>query len=592
MKRKGARVYAADVDNLLGPWYDSTARRPLRGWTAVPQYLGSSCSGSDLQLPPSSSSAGSGADEEPGDPLLTTGDDGSTGGMADETETGAPLPFRVRQRRRAEKKANKGRGRGKALDVRSSFKDILVVLFCRQMAEALDLRDGGDPRSERLLRWTVARLRAKRAGYKHLTQQVLSTKAWSLRRSGCIGAVVRFKDEGALDNTARDDSIAFEVSLSAADQVVVCCSRRAEDCIGSGCAYQSTVIAALEEVVECSQMSMVDVLGMLCEDLRVSAMNQGIAVLYRKCLCVVRREGGSWPFAVVRRKKNGMWLCHACTQSPSSCTHAMAARDAGDNDQSEASGNEDVIQGLGRSGRRRGNLVYSNKERPLVPSQNRQAKHAEYLKAAKNGKVVDIPAPLRCLACDGLLPSNVPLNVLQGVIQFGTGSVESAVTTWWCHRCRRTCVIDGLEHGLVLSTQFTAYTEVFRFEAAVNLCRNASSLTSTYDLRSSFHQLSKSTPSPSLWTTCGRCRSSALPCSCISTCSAWAFPTKSVHAPFACAPTAACGSSASTDSSWCLSCGTAPGSSASPSSSCPFIVPASWRRSSRTRPLHGPWGRS
>lgn len=37
--------------------------------------------------------------------------------------------------------------------------------------------------------------------------------------------------------------------------------------------------------------------------------------------------------------------------------------------------------------------------------------------------------------------------------------------------------------------QFTAYTEVFLFEAAVNLCRNASSLTSTYDLLACFHEL-------------------------------------------------------------------------------------------------------
>lgn len=40
-------------------------------------------------------------------------------------------------------------------------------------------------------------------------------------------------------------------------------------------------------------------------------------------------------------------------------------------------------------------------------------------------------------------------------------------------------------------SQFTAYSEVFMFEAAAHLCRNASSLTSTNDLRASFHLLSK-----------------------------------------------------------------------------------------------------
>lgn len=50
---------------------------------------------------------------------------------------------------------------------------------------------------------------------------------------------------------------------------------------------------------------------------------------------------------------------------------------------------------------------------------------------------------------------------------------------------------DGLEEGLVLSSQYSAYTEVFLFETAVNLCRNASSLTSTFDLREAYHQLSR-----------------------------------------------------------------------------------------------------
>lgn len=42
-----------------------------------------------------------------------------------------------------------------------------------------------------------------------------------------------------------------------------------------------------------------------------------------------------------------------------------------------------------------------------------------------------------------------------------------------------------------MCSQFTAYTDVFRFEAAVNLCRNACSRTFTYDLRACFHQPSR-----------------------------------------------------------------------------------------------------
>lgn len=108
-------------------------------------------------------------------------------------------------------------------------------------------------------------------------------------------------------------------------------------------------------------------------------MNQGVAVLYGKRLCVVRREGGSWPFAVVRRKRNGLWLCHVCSQGPSLYTHAMAARDAGSNQHLEESGDDSLSPGFGRLGQRRENLVHSIRERPLVPSQRSQAKHAKFI---------------------------------------------------------------------------------------------------------------------------------------------------------------------------------------------------------------------
>lgn len=94
-----------------------------------------------------------------------------------------------------------------------------------------------------------------RALYKDICNSWLSTKAWSLHRSGCVGAVLPFKDRGALDNIARGYSIAFGVSLSASDKVVVCCSRAAEDCLGTGCVHRDAVVSALQIVQECSMMS-------------------------------------------------------------------------------------------------------------------------------------------------------------------------------------------------------------------------------------------------------------------------------------------------------------------------------------------------
>lgn len=63
----------------------------------------------------------------------------------------------------------------------------------------------------------------------------------------------------------------------------------------------------------------------------------------------------------------------------------MAARYAGSNQQSEASGDDRAKHRLGRSGRRRGNLVYSTNESPLVPSELSQGKRAKRVKAATDG---------------------------------------------------------------------------------------------------------------------------------------------------------------------------------------------------------------
>lgn len=169
----------------------------------------------------------------------------------------------------------------------------------------------------------------------------------------------------------------------------------------------------------------------------------------------------------------------------------MAAQDAEKNEQSDASVDEDLINVLGRSGRRRSDLIYSFHPRPLVPSDSSQDLHATYITAARQGRKVEIHAPPCCPTCSAPRPSNVPVRRLMGVIEFGTGSVESLVMQWWCHKCKRGCIVDGLAHGIVMCSQFTAYTEVFLFEAGVNLCRISSFITSIYDLHACFHQLSK-----------------------------------------------------------------------------------------------------
>lgn len=55
----------------------------------------------------------------------------------------------------------------------------------------------------------------------------------------------------------------------------------------------------------------------------------------------------------------------------------------------------------------------------------------------------------------------------EGVVGFGQGAVRTSVQSWWCARCRAFCVTDGVEQGLIIWSQFTAYTEYFLFECAV-----------------------------------------------------------------------------------------------------------------------------
>lgn len=277
---------------------------------------------------------------------------------------------------------------------------------------------------------------------------------------------------------------------------MVCCSRSAEDCIVDGCGQRDTVLAALEVVRVAAGVDMPGLLGLLSEDLRVSAMEQGIAVLYGQRLCVVRREGGRWPFAVVQRKRNGAWMCHACPQGPGTCTHAGAARETGDNEPSEASGVDAVIRALGRRQTARSNTIYSTEPRPLVLTMRSQEKHAAVLRAAASGSSITLPAPATCSICQDACPDDTLLRCHEGDVEYGEGSVRMVVWRWRCRPCQRSCVADGLSEGLVLSSQYTAYTEVFLFEAAVSLCRNASSWTSTFELRTALHQMSKEHTAP------------------------------------------------------------------------------------------------
>jgi len=192
----------------------------------------------------------------------------------------------------------------------------------------------------------------------------------------------------------------------------------------------------------------------------VSALNQGIAVMYGQTLCVVRREGDSWPFAVVRRRKNGLWFCHACHQGPGSCTHARAAGDAGHNAQSEASDDDDLDNDSDRGRRRpkRRNTVFSTVPRPLVPSARSLDGHFAVVCAAETGSSIILPGAHVCSTCGHERGHMHAVFSRTGTVEFGQRSVRTIVMSWWCGLCRRIRVTDGADQGLIICSQFTAYT--------------------------------------------------------------------------------------------------------------------------------------
>lgn len=487
-------MYTVDADSLLGP---------VNGATGPEDALDSA----DADRPPSVGSFASSSDAARTSDVGTVGDPGSQ--LELEVDSAARLNLDVRDDARHHRlpeaeddlpgdrpahwpRPGPGRPRGSALDMRASLKDVLVIIFCRQAAAALALHDGPTEAAESDLDGKVEALDNLRRTRGYIRDDVLASKAWSLRRSGSVGALIKFKDNGARDHQTRDANLAIEVTLSTTGDLVVCCSRTAEDCLAAaGCALRQVVSEALTEVRTAASMSLPELVNTLSDDLRVSSMQEGAAVLYGKTLCVVRRAGASWPFAVVRRKPNGTWQCHACQVGAGTCTHARAAAEAVVDEQSDASDTDDGedVRG-GPRGRR--SPVFTKRPRPLVPTDRSQAHHAAIIRAAAAGTTITLrETPASCPRCGQEKSPFCRAGRHEGVIEFGGGAVKSSVPYWWCGSCRKACVTDGLEDGLVVTSLYTAFTEVFLFETCVNLCRNGSSITATFDLRAAFHQLSK-----------------------------------------------------------------------------------------------------
>lgn len=76
-----------------------------------------------------------------------------------------------------------------------------------------------------------------------------------------------------------------------------------------------------------------------------------------------------------------------------------------------------------------------------------------------------------------------------GKVGFEHGVVPAKVETWRCPKCLFRVLPDGKERGVIFHSCYTAYSEAFLFETAVNLARNGGSLHSALYLREAFQEL-------------------------------------------------------------------------------------------------------
>lgn len=431
-------MYAVDAENILGPVAGAVGpddgagsldgeRPELSTGSLKSSYDGASASEVNFE---SLADPGSMEDSEgEGAPPLPVNTGGDAGPCARRQGILLPLALVGESWDRPAYWPYPGPGRpaGSAFNMRASLKDFLVTIFCRQAAASLALHDGENEAAEQELDSRVTALGNLRNNYDHIKDDVLATKALALRRSGSVGAVVKFKNNGARDSQARDAKFSIEVTLTQTEDLLVCCNRTAEDCNADGCAQRDTVAAPLTAVCAATRLTLPALIRALSNEIRVSAMQEGSAVLYGKVLCVVRRAGDSWPFAVFRRKPNGSWPCHACQIGAVTFTHARAAAEAVVDVQSESS---DVDDGDNVRGAARGRRspVFAKNSRPLVPTDASPAHHASVMRAASALTRVTLHnTPDRCPHFAQPRSAFCRAGRHEEVIEFGGGAVKSSV---------------------------------------------------------------------------------------------------------------------------------------------------------------------
>lgn len=419
-----------------------------------------------------------------------------------------------------------GRVEGSGLKLRASLDDVLVVMFATAAQQSLkQLFDSTTQTFQ-----SLAGLRQLRRSLERITYKALRGRAWDLAPSGAIGVVLRFGGLGARNGKGQHELLVVTASLVELDLVVACSAE--ERCLGDGgCSMRTSMVGALEKVRVAMGVSMDDLFMVLSAPLKTGRLEAGRGVLYGEKTCVVRNGNSSWPFSAVRCTRGGSWVCLSCRTGDGTCGHARAAVAAAkaelegpdhssDSEVEREDGSEErllALSGLSAAGaagdaeaagavelpphlpgateallpvNRFKWSSRSHSPRHLVPPVVAQKERADLMRALRDpSQPVRYGAGALCPYCLVGRADNTRIDLKTCKVEFEDGVVRATVETWRCHQCLFRVLPDGKARGVVFHSCYTAYSEAFLFEVAVNLARNGSSVHSASYLREAFMEL-------------------------------------------------------------------------------------------------------
>lgn len=171
--------------------------------------------------------------------------------------------------------AGPGCRRGGGFFPRDVLLDVFVVMLCTEMHGNLLTHFEKEGVSSRA-RVGLRRLRER---YLHITDKALRTRAWMMGRSGSIGMLLKLNKRALSTDYFKDVAVAISFTASGEGGVTCCCSAE-EQCLDTGCGFQTSLDDAIKLVMEASQMKLAEAFFVLEASVGAASGVDGTAVRY------------------------------------------------------------------------------------------------------------------------------------------------------------------------------------------------------------------------------------------------------------------------------------------------------------------------